>query len=449
MTHSVRAVAVGLVLAALALLGLATTAKAAQPSYLAIRIEGVINPVKARYVARAMERARAEHADFVLVSIDTPGGLIVSMEAIAKSFTNGRTPVVGFVWPKTAEATSAGALILLATDVAAMAPDTRVGSAHPVGPDGANLPSTMDQKATQSMLALAKSLAARSGRPASFAEAIVDKSASYTAVEAKELRAIEILAADRSSLLAQLDGRKLERDGVATTLHTRGATAIDVPLSSAERVLDVLAEPTIASMLLSIGVLAILYEIASPGVGMAGIIGVLSVILGLTGVSILPVRAAAALLGAAGLVAIALEAKVSMHGLLALGGVVGVVLSALFLVDESAYFGALQALKWQFFAPFLLAIAAVFLLVLRAVRSAMGGPVQTGSEALVGRTGTVKGSFRPQGAQWVGTAFVDGARWKAESNAALSDGQAVRVLAVLTDPTRLSVEPRERRTDSN
>lgn len=433
----IRRAALAIVVAIAALVA-ARPARAS--SYLEIHVEGVINPVKARYVARAMQRAEAEHVEFVLVVIDTPGGLITSMEEIAKSFTNGQIPVVGYVWPKTAQATSAGALVLLATDIAAMAPDTRVGSAHPVGPEGKDLPTTMNEKATQSMIALAKSLASRRGRPAEYAEAIVQKSESYTAAEAKTRGAIEILAADRADLIAQLDGRHFDREGRAVTLHTRGASLIEMPLSSAERVLDVLAEPTIASMLLSVGVMAILYELASPGIGMAGIVGVLSVILGLVGVSVLPVRAAALLLEAAGLIAIVIEAKVSAHGLVALGGVVAVIIGGLFLVDETAYFGALQMLHWQFFAPFLLLVGVVFVVVVRAVRRAMGTRLQTGSEAMMGRRGVAKGAFVQAGANWAGNVFVEGARWSAECDTPLVDGDRVTVIAVLSEPMRLRVQ---------
>ncbi|HEY3237686.1 MAG TPA: ATP-dependent Clp protease proteolytic subunit, partial [Polyangiaceae bacterium] len=263
---------------------------AAAAVYVHIEVEGVINPVKARYVERALRRAEAEHAGFLLLTLNTPGGLVSSMEVITRAFANAPLPVVGYVEPRTAQATSAGALILLSTDIAAMAPNTRVGAAHPVDTEGKQLQGPMNDKATNSMVALAKSLLARRKRPEAVADAIVRKSESFTASEAKEQGIIEIIAADRAGLLAALDGRRVEMAKREVTLHTRGARAVELPLTFTERTLDVLAEPTIATMLLSIGVLSVLYELSSPGIGMAGMVGIVSILVGLVGLSLLPVR---------------------------------------------------------------------------------------------------------------------------------------------------------------
>ena len=195
------------------------------------------------------------------------------MEQITSAFINSDIPIVGFVEPRNAQATSAGAYILLATDIAAMAPGSRVGAAHPVGSGGKSLGKALDEKATNSLVSMAKSLAARRDRPESFAVSIVRDSASYTAEEAKDQGAVEILATDENALLAKLDGRKVKLEHGTVTLHTRGATRIEMPLSWPQRFLDVIADPTIASMLLTLGVMGILYELAAPGIGMGGIVG--------------------------------------------------------------------------------------------------------------------------------------------------------------------------------
>ncbi len=431
----------GLFLLLFAVAGLGWSAAARAETYVHIGITGVINPVEARYVRHALDVAHDRHAAFLLVSIDTPGGLVSSMEEITSAITNANVPVVGFVEPTSAQATSAGAFILLATDIAAMEPHTRVGASHPVGNEGKDLSSVMNEKATNSLVSLAKSLAARRGRPESFGESIVRNSASYTAEEAKAKGAVEILAPDRADLLRQLDGRAVTVHGHEVVLHTQGAQAIELPLSWPARLLDHLADPTIASMLLSLGMLGILYELSSPGIGAAGIVGVVSLLTGLWAMSVLPVELSGVLLLVAGFVAIAIEIKVQSHGALAFGGVVSLLLGGLMLVDRASYFGGTQQVDWRVFAPFLaLATAAVVFLASVVLRS-QHARLQTGVESLVGRSGHARSTFRAAGGGFAGTVFVDGARWAARSAAPLEDGADVIVTAVLAGPARLEVRP--------
>jgi membrane-bound serine protease (ClpP class) len=419
--------------------GLAAAASARADTYVHIGISGVINPVEARYVRRALDVARDRHASFVVVSIDTPGGLVTSMEQITNAITNADVPVVGFVEPTSAQATSAGAFILLATDVAAMAPHTRVGASHPVGSEGKDLPGVMNEKATNSLVSLAKSLAERRGRPESFAESIVRKSASYTAEEAKAAGAVEILAVDRDDLLQKLDGRHVSIHGRDVVFHSAGAAAIELPLSLPERILDHLADPTIASLLLSLGMLGILYELSSPGIGAAGIVGVVSLLTGLFAMSVLPIELSGVLLLVVGFVAIGIEIKLQSHGALAVGGVVSILIGALMLVDRASYFGGAQQVDWRVFLPFVaLVTAGVVMLASIAIRS-QRAKAQTGVEALVGRRGRTKTTFRPAGEAFEGTVFVDGARWAAVAPAPLADGVEVEVTGVLAEPVRLEV----------
>jgi len=427
------------------LLGAAWPARAQAGSYVHIRITGVINPIKARYVRRALALAEQEHAELLLLSIDTPGGLVSSMEAITSALTNSPIPTVGFVEPTSAQATSAGAFILLATDIAAMAPHTQVGAAHPVGPQGKDLDGVMNDKATNSLEALAKSLAARRGRPKAFASSIVRESSSYTAEEAKAAGGVEIIAGDVTDLLSQLNGRALQLGDRSVTLATGKLDALELPLSFAERLLDAIADPTIASMLLTLGVLGIGYELASPGLGMAGIVGAVALLSGLWAMSVLPLALGGALLLIVGLVAIVVDVKAQTHGMLAAGGVVALLVGGLLLVDQGGYFGALQLVDWRVFGPFVAASTALFVALARvAIRSQRRG-LQTGVESLVGRRGRAKTSFAPNAAGFEGSVFVDGARWRAVSEVAISSGAGVEVLAILKEPTRLEVKPRDER----
>lgn len=409
-------------------------------SYVHVRVEGVINPIKARYVERALARAGRERAEFVLVSIDSPGGLVSSMEKITVAFTNSPIPIVGYVEPTSAQATSAAAIILLATDVAAMTPHTRVGAAHPVGA-GQNLEGAMDDKATNSMVALAKSLAARRGRPESFAEAIVRQSASYTAEEAKRLGAIELVAQSREELLTQIHGRKIELRGQTVVLNAEGAKPIPVELAWTERLFDAIADPTIASMLLSLGILGILYELSSPGLGMAGIVGVISLLTGLAALSVLPLELGGVLLLAVGLIALAVEIKAQTHGMIAAGGVVSLIIGALLLVDRESYFGAAQLVNWRVFAPFIVVTALAFVLLARVALRSQKSRFHTGVESLIGKHGRSKTAFSPAEEGFAGSVFVDGARWAAVATEPLAEGEEVKVVAVLSEPARLKVVP--------
>ncbi|HWA73169.1 MAG TPA: NfeD family protein [Polyangiaceae bacterium] len=411
-----------------------TPAAFSRLSYVEVRVSGVINPVKARLVARAVQSAEGQGAELLLVTIDTPGGLVSSMQDIVTALTNCRVPVVTLTEPRSAQATSAGAFVLLAGDVAAMAPGTRLGAAHPVG-QGAALDGVLDKKATSALSALIKSLAERRGRPAALAEAMVRDSVSYTAEEAHEKKLVELVVVNRGQLLHELNGRELR----AHKLKTSGLVANAVTLTRVERLLDQLAEPTLASLLLSLGVLAILYEFSSPGIGAGGAIGAVLLVLGLLGSSVLELETTALALMAIGFVAIGLEVKVPAHGLLAGTGLMALALGAMLLVDPSQYFGGVRPIRFVLLLPVLLGGGLVVFLLTRATRTALGAPPATGLEALVGKRGTARTAFGP-GMEATGQVFVDGARWRAETDeASIRDGEAVEVVQILDKPTRLKV----------
>lgn len=407
-------------------------------SYVEIRVEGVINPLKARYVEKGIAEAASTNASFLLVTIDTPGGLVSSLQTITTAIANSPVPVVGFVEPPGAQATSAGAFILLATDVAAMAPSTRVGAAHPVA-GGEPLEGALDEKATNSLASLARSLAERRGRPAAQAEAMVRESKSFTEKEARAAGLVEILAVNRAHLLSQLHGKTLTFRGKPRVLETKGIQARVLPMSRAERLLDTIADPTLASLLLSLGVLGILYELSSPGIGMGGLIGAICLLVGLLALSVLPLEFGGVLLMVIGLVAMGLEIKVPSHGLLAMGGLIAFVLGGLFLVDPGEYFGAAQTVSWRLFVPVATAAALGTILLVRLTRKALRAPFVTGAEALQGRTGRAKTRFAPRGQAFEGNVFVDGALWQAISDSEIEAGEAVVVTALHRDPLRLEV----------
>lgn len=428
--------------AAAVLSAFVSTATASPPSYLHLRIEGVINPPKARWIVGTLERAEREQDRLVVISIDTPGGLVSSMQQICGAITNSRVPVVGFVEPRSAQATSAGAFILLATDVAAMAPGTRVGAAHPVG-SGEKLDDVTDKKATNSLASFARSLAERRGRPADWAESLVRESKSFTEAEALQAHGVDLIAANVDDLVHKLDGFQIQK---GPALDTKGLTRVPVAMPWHWRLLDVLADPTLAALLMSLGVMGILYEFSAPGIGMGGIVGVICLVLGLLGVSVLPIALAGVVLVLVGLAAIAVEIKAQTHGMLAAGGIVALVLGAMLLVDPSDYFGAVQKIDLRLFAPLISVLVIVIVLLARAARRALSAAPRSGIEALAGRHGRVKAAFVPSGDGFSGSVWVEGARWEAVSDSAIDAGAEVQVTRVLDQPTRLEVVATKPRT---
>jgi membrane-bound serine protease (ClpP class) len=422
-----------------ALCALVGSARAAREAYVEIRIDGIVNPLKVRHLARAMARADSERAKFVVLTIDTPGGLVSSLQEITVALTNSKVPVVGFVEPESAEATSAGAFILLATDVAAMAPSTRVGAAHPVA-EGKPLEGVMDEKATNSLASHARSLAERRGRPPAVAESMVRESKSFTEKEARAAGLVEILAMNRAELLKVLDGRALNFRGQNFVFRTQGLERIEVRMSPLDRLLDALANPTIASLLLTLGVLGLLYELSSPGIGLGGVAGAICVVVGLLGVSVLPIELGGLVLIVVGLLAIGLEMKVPSHGLLAAGGILSLVLGAMFLVNTDDYFGAAPRVNVFIFAPLVGSAVVGLVLLARLTRRALRAPFASGESALVGKSGVAKSTFVADGSVFSGGVFVDGARWQSVSDDAIGQGEPVEVVEVRRNPMRLRVK---------
>lgn len=434
----------GALLAALAALlslcfTLARAARAEVGSYVEIRLDGIVNPLKVRHLARAMERAESEQAKFILLTLDTPGGLVSSLQELTVAITNSKVPVVGYVEPSSAQATSAGAFILLATDVAAMAPSTRVGAAHPVG-QGEALEGVLDEKATNSLASHARSLAERRGRPPAVAESMVRESKSFTEKEARAAGLVEILAQDRGQLFRELDGRTLDFRGKPYVFHPAGLRRVEVPMSRLDRVLDVIADPTLASLFMSIGVLGLLYELSSPGIGLGGVVGAICLVVGLLGVSVLPIELGGIVLLVVGLLAIGVEIKVPSHGLLAAGGVLSLVLGAMFLVNPDDYFGAAPRVNVFVFAPLVIVAVGGLVLLARLTRKALAAPYASGESALVGKGGVAKATFVADGTSFSGGVFVDGARWLGIADAAIAEGDAIEVVEVLRNPMRLRVK---------
>lgn len=410
---------------------------AAPPRVVVLELRDTIQPASLRYLERGLRRAAEERAALVVIELDTPGGLVEALRSMTSAILGSEVPVAVHVAPSGARAASAGFFLVLAADVAAMAPGTNTGAAHPVaiGPpgEGPGADPSLD-KATRDAAALARSLAGRRGRSVEWAERAVLESAAFTADEARARRLIDLIAADRGALLVALDGRTITRfDGSTRTLDLDRAEVVALGRTFAERLLAVIADPQIAYLLLTAGAIGILIELASPGLGVPGVAGALSLLLGLYGLSVLPVNVVGALLVAAGLGLLVAEVFVTSYGLLAAAGLAGFVLGSLMLVDAPVP-------ELRIGPELVLPVAAVLaglvgLLLVRALRSRRLR-VQSGIEAMIGEEGQVVGAIDP-GRD--GKVFVHGELWIATAAQPLPEGARVRVEAL--DGLRLRVSP--------
>lgn len=400
---------------------IAFSAQAAAPVVVAT-YEGVINPVAAEYVHDALALAEANHARAVILRIDTPGGLDTSMRLMIKDVTGSTIPVVVYVAPSGGRAASAGVFLTLAAHVAAMAPGTNIGAAHPVAMGGGEMDKTMKEKVENDSVAYIKSIAEQRGRNVSWAEDAVRKSASVTEKEALSLKIIDLIAEDLPALLKKLDGRKVLMGQASVALQTKDAEVLEFPMGWRLELLKALSDPNIAYLLMTLGTIGLLAELYNPGAILPGIVGAISLILGFYSLQSLPINYAGVLLLLLGVVLFVLEATVTSYGLLAIGGVLSMLLGSLMLIKTDAPF--LQ-ISWAVILPVVgLAALVSFAMVGMGVRAMRRRPV-TGSEGMVGLVGVAKTALSPRG-----QIAVRGELWEAMSEEPVEAGKMVEVTAI-------------------
>ncbi|MEV5743881.1 nodulation protein NfeD [Microbispora rosea] len=392
---------------------------------LVARLDGTVTPVMADHLGEALHTAERGAYSALLVEMDTPGGLDSSMRKIVQSFLGARVPVIVYVTPPGGRAASAGTLITFSAHVAAMAPGTTIGAATPVDLQGGEI----SDKILNDAAAYAKSVAAQRGRDTAFAEDAVRKGRAVTADEAVRIGAVDLVAPDRGELLRAVDGRTVKAAGTTVTLRTAGARIDEHEAGPFRRLLQTLADPNIAFLFLSIGSLAIIYELASPGAGLAGVIGAVMLILGFFALSVLPVNVAGLGLLALALALFVAEVFTPGVGVFAGGGAIALLLSGLFLFQGPARVN--PAVLW----PTVLVIAAGVALAGRLAWRARGRPPVSGQEALIGEEAVVHDVHADRG-----RIFMEGCWWTAHTRSGrLADGEHVRVIAV--EGVTLVVEP--------
>lgn len=389
----------------------------------ALRIQGAINPVVADFVADELGRANAAAAPAFLIELDTPGGLDSAMRRIIQSVLASRTPVIVYVAPSGARAASAGALITLAADFAVMAPGTNIGAATPVSIGvGGGMDETMKHKVVNDAVAYARSIAEQRGRNPDWAERIVRDGASTAAVAALELKVIDLVADSRAELLKQLDGRRYLRDGKELRLALAGVEPVFAEMSWSRRILNAVSDPTVAYLLMMLGLLGIFFEISQPGVILPGVVGALAILLALFAFQALPINYVGVLLILLGLVLFILEIKVTSYGMLSVGAIVALTLGSLMLIDTP---DPVMRISLAVIAATVASCTGFILFCLWYVTRSQKSRVVTGREGLVGEQGRAVTPVHEEG-----QVFVHGEYWNAYAEEPVAAGAAVEVILV-------------------
>jgi membrane-bound serine protease (ClpP class) len=392
-----------------------------RPRVLAAEFENDINPVTQDYLTGAIHRAEDDDYDAIVILMDTPGGLDSSMRAIIKAELAATVPVVVYVYPPGSRDASAGVFITMAADVAAMAPQTNIGSSTPISTSGGNIPSDLRRKVINDAVAYIRGLAEEHGRNADWAERAVRRAANLPAQDALEQNVVDVVAPDLPTLLERIDGMRTEPKGLV--LDTAGAEIDTIRMSLWKRILDTVIDPNIIVLLMSLGVLGITVELFNPGLLFPGTLGAISLIVGLFGLQVLPVSWAGILLMLLAAAFFAAEPFVTSHGALALAGAASFVVGALLLFDPAGP-------AYQVSLPVALTIAGTFVLLFgfafaKVAQVRRRVPV-TGREELLGEVGVVRRALDPDG-----LVFVHGEIWRAHaSEAPIAPGERVRVAGI-------------------
>ena len=406
----------------------------------------IISPVTKQYITDAIDRSEAEGAVCLVIMLDTPGGLLESTRAIVKRIMNAKVPIVVFVAPSGSRAGSAGVFITLAGHIAAMAPSTNIGAAHPVvvgnggpmkrlvrrlkGKDAGDEEGEIEEvqrdpmaeKIINDTVAWVMTIAKSRGRNEEWARKAVTESVSVTESEAVKERIVDLIAMDVPDLLAQINGRTVELAGIAVELETEAASIVMIPMSKRQEFLAIITNPNIAYLLMMLGTFGLIFEFTHPGIGFPGIAGLICLLLALYAFQTLPVSYAAIALIVLGLGLLIAEINIASFGLLAIGGVISLTLGSLMLFESP---DSNIQVSVSIVLPTVLTLAAIILFVVqRAIRS-QSTPVTTGAQGLLGETGTVSTALNPEG-----QVFVHGELWNANSPRPISKDEKIRVIQV-------------------
>ena len=397
------------------------------PLVVIARVDALIHPVSAEYMIDAMDRADADGAAAVVFTLSTPGGLVDSTRSIVSRMIASKTPVVVYVAPAGVHAASAGFIITIAADVAAMAPGTNIGAAHPVSGTGEQMDETMAKKSAEDLAAYARNLASKRNRNVELCDQAVKESRAFTDAEALSASPplIDLVAVDLDDLLKQLDGRTVTRfDGSTVVLRTAGAETLALEMSLRQRILSALAHPNIAYLLLSLGMLGLTIELWNPGAVLPGVAGGICLLLAFFTFQVLPVNYAGLLLILFGVALFVLEIKVTSYGVLSAGGVISLLFGSMILMDSSA--PELQV-SLNVIIPVVVGVSAVLIFLVRLAVASQRRRSVTGPSGMIDGEGVALTAFSSGTAGRVAT---HGEIWRAVADEAVAEGDTVRITAV-------------------
>lgn len=392
---------------------------------LKITINGDINPVSAHFIIHAIERAEREDFQGLLIVMDTPGGLLESTKSIVKKILSARVPVIMYVAPSGSGAVSAGVFISLACHVAVMAEGTNIGAAHPVNAGGGmDTSQVMGEKVTNWASAWIRGIAEKRGRNGDWAEKAVRESASINEREALDKNIIDLIAKDEAALMLALHGRIVKLEEEERMLNTANTSIQSMEMTWQRRILYKISNPTIAYILLMLGIYGLFFELSNPGSIVPGVVGGIFLILAFFALQTLPLRSAGLLLILFSIILFILEIKVTSYGILTIGGICSMFLGTIMLFDEVPGFPV--RVDWRVALTFALTTAAFFIFALGLALKARFSRPTTGQEGLIGALGEAMNSFT----EGQGTVHVMGEIWRAESEQPIEKGAAVEIVAI-------------------
>jgi membrane-bound serine protease (ClpP class) len=398
-----------------------------------MKIDGPINPVVTEFIHDGIKKAKKEKAECLIIHLNTPGGLLKSTRVIISDILESPVPVIVYVAPGGSQSGSAGVFITLAAHIAAMAPGTNIGAAHPVNIQG-QMDSTMSEKITNDAAAFIRSIAEKRKRNMEWAENAVRRSYSYSETEALEYKVIDLIAKNEQDLLLQVDGKQIELGSQTIILHTRDALVKTHEMGIFQKILDILSDPNIAYILMLLGFYGLLFELYNPGAIFPGILGVICLILAFYSMHSLPINYAGLALIIFGIILFLLEIKIISHGLLAIGGTISLLLGSIMLIRTTSTLEFVRISRGLIISATVVS-ALFFLFIIGLGLKAQRRKVVTGVEGLIGDVGEVMDDLDP-----FGTVLVKGETWNAESiTGKISKGEKVRIKEMKN--LKLYVEP--------
>jgi len=410
---------------------LLSIAASSRADVIVVKADGVVNPVMAEFISKSIDTAAEEKAGLVVIELDTPGGLDTSMRTIVKKIITSDVPVAVYVSPSGARAASAGVFITLSAHIAAMAPGTNIGAAHPVG-IGGKIDKAMAEKMVNDASAYIRSIAEKRGRNIAWAEDAVRKSVSITEKEAMRLKVIDLVEPDIKSLLKDVDQRVVETPGGKITLKTKDAKIKNKEMNLRYKILNLISDPNVAYLLMLLGFYGIFFELTNPGAIFPGVFGAIALILALYSFQTLPVNYAGLLIIIFGIILFILEIKVTSFGLLTIGGIVCMIIGSLMLFESPFPFFKVSL---KIILPAVIMTAIFFTLTITlAVKAYKRKPI-TGSEGLIGLEGEARSDIDKEG-----LVFIHGEIWRAWSDEPIKKGQ--RVIVDNVERLKVKVKPK-------